>query len=61
MGDAGSVKYEFIPDDGSLKILNGAEEPPVLRLTDNGMLMFSMPAYGFPSGSTTAYLVRGEP
>ena len=60
LGDAGSVKFEFVPEDGSLKILNDSEEPPVLRLTDNGMLMLFMPSGG-SSGSTTAYLIRNEP
>ena len=56
-----SVKYEFVPDDGSLRILNGSDELPVLHLADNGMLILFVPAYGLSSGSTTAYLVRVEP
>ncbi len=56
-----SVKYEFVPDDGSLRILNGSDEPPVLHLADNGMLILFVPAYDLSSGSTTAYLVRWEP
>ena len=56
-----SVKYEFVPDDGSLRILNGSDELPVLHLADNGMLILFVPAYGLSSGSTAAYLVRGEP
>ena len=58
---AGSVKHEFIPDDGSLKILNGSDELPVLRLTDNGMLLLFVPGYNLSSGDTTAYLTRVEP
>ena len=61
LGDAGSVKYEYIPADGSLKILNGDDNPPVLHLADNGMLLFFTPAYAFPSGNSTVYLSRREP
>lgn len=57
LGNMGSVKYEFIPEDGTLKILNGDDESPVLRLDENGMLVFFMPS-GVSSGGTTAYLTR---
>ena len=60
MGDAGSVKYAFIPEDGSLEILNESDDHPVLYLTDNGMLFFFMPS-GPSFGDMTAYLVRREP
>ena len=60
LGDVGSVKYQFVPEDGSLKILNESGDPPVLRLTDNGMLFLFMPS-GLPSGDTAAYLVRRQP
>jgi len=30
--------YEFVPEDGTLKLLNGSEQPPVFILNDNGML-----------------------
>ena len=58
MGNVGSVKYEFNPDDGSLTILNGADLLPVLRLTDNGMLVLFVPASVASSGDTIAYLTR---
>ena len=61
LGDAGSVKYEFVPDDGSLRILNGSDELPVLRLADNGMLLLFIPSYNLPSGNTMSYLTREKP
>ncbi len=61
LSDSTSIGYEFVPDDGSLKILNGGEELSVLRLTDNGMLMIFVPAYGTSSGDSVAYLTRREP
>ena len=61
LDDSASVKYEFIPDDGSLRILNGSDELPVLHLADNGMLIMFIPAYNLPSGNTTAYLTRRVP
>lgn len=56
-----SVKYEFAPDDGSLRILNGSDDLPVLHLTDNGMLLIFIPAYNSSSGDTIAFLIREEP
>ena len=56
-----SLKIEFDPEDGSLKILNGSDELPVLRLTDNGLLLIFVPAYGLTSGDSVAYLTREEP
>ena len=61
LDDSASVEVEFDPEDGSLKILNGSEELPVLRLADNGMLILFVPAYNTSSGDTTAYLTREEP
>lgn len=60
LGEIGSVKYEFVPEDGTLRILNESDELPVLYLTDNGMLCFIEPDY-ISSGEMTAYLIRKEP
>ena len=56
-----SVKVEFNPEDGSLKIMNGGDPLPVLHLADNGMLVIFVPAYNTTSGDTTAYLTREVP
>ena len=32
------IKPVFVPEDGTLKIVNGSDETPVLRMNDNGML-----------------------
>ena len=32
------IKPEYVPEDGTLKLMNGRDEPPVLRMNDNGML-----------------------
>ena len=61
LNDSASIEVEFDPEDGSLKILNGSEELPVLRLADNGMLILFVPAYNTSSGDTTAYLTRWKP
>lgn len=61
LGNVGTVKYEFNPDDGSLTIQNGTDLLPVLRLTDNGMLVLFVPASVTSSEGTTAYLTRWEP
>ena len=60
LGDPMLMKYTFNPEDGSLSILNGGDELPVLRLNDNGMLSVFVPAYNC-SHSSTAYLVRQKP
>ncbi len=61
LDDSASVKYEFVPDDGSLRILNGSDEFPVMHRADNGMLIIFIPGYNLSSGSTTAYLTRRVP
>ncbi len=61
LNDSASVKYEFVPDDGSLRILNGSDELPVVHLADNGMLIIFIPGYNLSSGSTTAYLTCEVP
>ncbi len=61
LNDSATIGYEFVPDDGSLRILNGGDELPVLRLADNGMLVMFVPAYNTTSGDTTAYLTREVP
>ena len=32
------IKPEYVPEDGTLKLVNGRDEPPVFRMNDNGML-----------------------
>ena len=32
------IKPVFVPEDGTLKIVNGSDETPVLQMNDNGML-----------------------
>ena len=57
-----SIKHEFIPEDGSLKILNGSDEPPVFRLNDNGMLSCLVPPISSTSSvGMTCYFVRVTP
>ena len=60
LGDVGSVTYKFNPEDGSLVFQNGSYDPPVMRLTDNGMLYIYIPT-GSSSGGIAAYLVRKQP
>ena len=58
-GKTESVEYEFLPEDGSLQILNVMHEPPVFRLADNGMLSLDVPAVSDIEG-LTAYFTRKE-
>ena len=58
-GEIGSVRYEFVPGDGTLEILNDSDDPPVLCLADNGMLVVFVSS-NLSSGDMTAYLVRKE-
>ena len=59
-GEVGSVKYEFIPGNGMLKILNESDDPPVLFLNVDGTLTLFMSS-DLSSGDVTAYLVRRLP
>lgn len=60
LGDPMPMKYTFNPEDGSLTLLNGGDEPPVLRLNDNGMLSVFIPGNDSFCAST-AYCIRKEP
>ena len=60
LGDVATVKYEFNPEDGTLRILNDSDKLPVFCLTDNGMLCLFIPS-DLSSGDTTAYLTRKQP
>ena len=59
-GEVGSVKYEFIPENGMLEILNESDDLPVLFLNVDGTLTLFMSS-DLSSGDLTAYLVRRLP
>ena len=61
-GDSiGSVKPEFIPEDGSLRMIReDGTTTTSLHLTDNGMIAFTIPAsFSVPDGYTI-YMIQKE-
>ena len=61
-GDSiGSVKPEFIPEDGSLRMIReDGTTTTSLHLTDNGMIAFTIPAsFSMPDGYTI-YMIQKE-
>ena len=61
-GDSiGSVKPEFIPEDGSMRMIReDGTTTTSLHLTDNGMIAFTIPAsFSVPDGYTI-YMIQKE-
>lgn len=61
-GDSlGSVKPEFIPEDGSLRMIReDGTTTTSLHLTDNGMIAFTIPASSSVPDGYTIYMIQKE-
>ena len=61
-GDSlGSVKPEFIPEDGSMRMIReDGTATTSLHLTDNGMIAFTIPASSSVPDGYTIYMIQKE-